>query len=180
MLRSSFRSLARPNLPRNVACKQGIAALAALALAGCGGSESEGKRLHGPGFSFEAPAGWKVARRTGATSAAAGSRLVSVTVFPLVHAYSPLLFTKAAAELDRVARSLAQRLGGRLAESATVTIAGRRARRYELTFERGGSAIVERLAFVLRGKREYQLLCRFRRGEDDSPCERLLATFALD
>jgi hypothetical protein len=163
-----------------VACKQGVAAFAALALAGCGGSATDGKRVRGPGFSFDAPADWKVVRRTGATSAAAGSRLVSVTVFPLVHAYSPILFSKAAAELDRVARSLAHRLGGRVADSATVTIAGRRARRYEITFERGGNDVVERLAFVLRGKREYQLLCRFRRGEDDSPCERLLATFALD
>ena len=91
-----------------------MAALAALALVGCGGSEREEMRVRGPGFSFDAPAGWKVAKRTNATSAAAGSRLVSVTVFPLVHAYSPLLFTKVAAELDGVARRLAQRLGGRL------------------------------------------------------------------
>ena len=157
-----------------------MAAFAALTLAGCGGSAREEMRVGGPGFSFEAPSGWKVARRTGATSAAAGSRLVSVTVFPLVHAYSPLLFTKVAAELDGVARSLAHRLGGRVADSATVTIAGRRARRYEIAFERDGTDVVERLAFVLRGKREYQLLCRFKRGEDESPCERLLATFALD
>jgi hypothetical protein len=163
-----------------VARKQAVAALAVLALTSCGGSAPEGKRVRGLGFSFEAPAGWKVARRTSTTSAAAGARLVSVGVFPLMHAYSPLLFTKAAAELDGVARSLARRLGGRVAASATMTIAGRQARRYEIRFERGGSDVVERLAFVLRGKREYQLLCRFRRGDDDSPCERLLATFALD
>jgi hypothetical protein len=164
-----------------VACKQGLAGVAVLALASCGGGAKHDWRVvRGPGFRFEAAVGWDVVRRTRAISASSGSSLVSVTVFPLVHSYSPLLFPKAAAELDGVARTLAARLGGRLEESQTVTIAGRRSRRYEIAFTRGGDAVVERIAFVLRGKREYQLLCRFRRGADDSPCERLRATFALD
>jgi hypothetical protein len=154
--------------------------LTVLALAGCGGgSAPEGKRVRGPGFSFVAPADWTFARRPNELSASEGSRLVSVTVFPLAHPYRPLLFAKAAAELDAVARQLARQLGGRVSSSETVTLAGLRARKYELAFVRKGHAVVERLAFVLRGKREYQLLCRFRRGESAAPCEQLLETFAL-
>lgn len=138
-----------------------------------------GKRLRGSRFSFEAPAGWKVSRRANETAAGSGPRLVSVTVLPLVHEYSPLLFSKAAAELDGVARAVATQLRGRVDSSATVTIAHRRARSYEISFRRNGEDVVERLAFVLRRKSEYQLLCRLKRGEDDSPCAQLLSTFVF-
>jgi len=42
------------------------------------------------------------------------------------------------------------------------------------------SALVERIAFVLRGRNEYLLLCRYDRGGDTGACDRLLATFKLD
>jgi hypothetical protein len=160
--------------------KQAFAALAVLALAGCsGGGERDGKRVSGRGYSFVAPAGWHVKRTSRETAAEKRSALVSVTVLPLVRPYTPVLFSKVAAELDDVAQKLAAASKGRVDESRTVTIAGRRARRYELSFVQNGHETVERLAFVLVGRREYQLLCRFRRGESDSPCEQLLATFAL-
>ena len=82
-------------------------------------------------------------------------------------------------ELDRAAAQLAKQQNGQVGESRTVTIAGRRARSYDIDYERDGKALVERLAFVLRGKTEYLLLCRYDRGGDTAACERLLATFTL-
>src|SRR6266545_2643381 len=54
-----------------------------------------------------------------------------------------------------------------------------RARRYEVVYEREGRHLVERLGFVLLGKTEYLLLCRYESGGDTDPCDRLLATFRL-
>jgi hypothetical protein len=67
-----------------------------------------------------------------------------------------------------------------LAGLQAVTVAGQRARRYDIDYERDGKKLVERLAFVLRGKTEYLLLCRYERGGDTAACDRLLATFTLD
>ena len=46
-------------------------------------------------------------------------------------------------------------------------------------YESKGKALVERIAFVLRGKTEYLLLCRYERGADTEPCDRLLSSFKL-
>jgi hypothetical protein len=79
-------------------------------------------------------------------------------------------------ELDRVAATLATRLGGKVTSSRTVTVGGRRAREYEI--EHGG--LVDRITFVLRGKRNFQLACRWRAddGEPDA-CARLSSSFAF-
>ena len=66
-----------------------------------------------------------------------------------------------------------------MADRATVTVAGLRARRYEVAYARDGKQLVERTAFVLRGKTEYLLLCRYERGGDTRACDGLLATFRL-
>ena len=40
-------------------------------------------------------------------------------------------------------------------------------------------ALVERTAFVLAGRREHQLLCRFAEGGGEGPCRTLFSSFRL-
>ena len=75
---------------------------------------------------------------------------------------------------------LAQQQNGKVRNAETVTIAGRRARRYDIDYTHDGKQLVERLAFVLREKTEYLLLCRYEDGGSTDACDRLLATFTLD
>ena len=151
-----------------------------LLAAGCGGgAKAKQQTVQGPGYSFAAPADWTVARKGGEAQAAQGTQLVSVTRFPLVRAFRPGLWSKVLPELDRAADTLAQQQHGTVTERATVTIAGLRARRYEVGYARDGKQFIERIAFVLRRKTEYLLLCRYARGGDTRACDGLLATFKL-
>jgi hypothetical protein len=61
----------------------------------------------------------------------------------------------------------------------TTTVAGQRARRYDIAYELGGKKLTERVGFVLRGKTEYELLCRFEQGRDSSACDMLFSSFRL-
>jgi hypothetical protein len=151
-------------------------------LAGCGGGSGPPavKVVQGTGYRFSAPADWAVVRSGREVQASHGLQLVSVTRFPLLRAYRPALWERVVPELDRAATQLAQQQKGEVAESRTVTVAGRQARRYDIEYERDGQSLVERLTFVLRGKTEYLLLCRYERGGDTDACDRLLATFTLD
>jgi hypothetical protein len=110
-------------------------------------------------------------------SASRGSELVSVTVFRLARPYRPALWGRAVPALDGVADQLAAGLHGRVDVRATVVLAGRRARRYDVSFARDGKDLVERIAFVLDRRREYELLCRFRR-DDAGAGKRCLAFLA--
>jgi hypothetical protein len=149
-------------------------------LAGCGGGGAPAvKVVQGTGYHFSAPAGWAVARSGREVQASDGLKLVSVTRYPLLRPYRPELWAQVVPELDRAATQLAKEQQGQVSESRTVTIAGRQARRYDMAYERDGKALVERIAFVLRGKTEYLLLCRYERGGDTDACDRLLATFTL-
>ena len=141
--------------------------------------------MSGPGFTFSAPAGWDVQVRRRAASARPAddaTELVSVSVFRLARPYRPELWETVEPELDRVAATLADELGGRVASSATVVVDGRRAKRYDIRYERDGSDVVERTAFVLEGRRELQLVCRYG-AEGDSEarraCELLFSTLRL-
>jgi hypothetical protein len=156
--------------------------LTLLALAGCGGSGGGGpalKAVHGNGYTFSAPADWAVERRGQEVQAAEGLSLVSVTRYPLLRRYRPALLARVVPELDRAATQLAKQQNGRVSNSRTITVGGQQARRYDIDYEHNGKALVERLAFVLRGKTEYLLLCRYDRGGDTDACDRLLATFTL-
>src|SRR5262249_5899279 len=101
---------------------------------------------------------------------------VSVTVLPLLKRYRIALFPRVVTELDRVAATLATRLGGKVTSSQTVTVGGRQAREDEI--EHGG--LVDRITFVLRARRNYQLACRWR-GADGEPdaCGQLSSSFAF-
>jgi hypothetical protein len=149
-------------------------------VAGCGGGGAPAvKVVEGSGYRFSAPANWAVVRSGRELEASRGLDLVSVTRYPLLRAYRPALWARVVPELDRTATQLARQQHGAVGESRTVTVAGQQARRYDLDYERDGNALVERIAFVLRGKREYLLLCRYGRGGDTDACDRLLATFTL-
>lgn len=138
------------------------------------------KIVEGTDYHFSAPASWAVTRSGRALQAAHGLALVSVTRYPLLRKYRPGLWAGVVPELDRAASQLARQQNGDVGDPRTVTIAGRQARRYDIDYERDGKALVERIAFVLRGKTEYLLLCRYARGGDTGACDRLLATFKLD
>jgi hypothetical protein len=171
-----------PDRKRAPACA--VAGLAlVLALAACGGGGGGGPKqptghlVSGTGFTFLAPDGWDVT--VGARQATArkdATTLVSVTVLPLVKPYEPRLFPRVIVELDRVAGTLAGRLHGSVRSRRTATVAGRRVRVYELVHGR----LVDRLTFVLRGRTEFLLTCRWR-GTDGAPaaCGQLASTFRL-
>jgi hypothetical protein len=182
MLQVSFRLVASRSFPRFRPCKPAALLVLATLLAGCGSTPSDHeatRAVRGNGYAFVAPESWRVARSGRTVSASEGDKLVSVTVFRLARRYTPSLWAKVVPVLDGVAAQLAQGLGGRVDARETVVLAGRRARRYEIAFSRDGKDLVERIAFVLDGRREYQLLCRFARGDDGaaSTCSAFLASF---
>jgi hypothetical protein len=146
-------------------------------LAGCGGGpkDQSPQVLEGNGFVFAAPAGWDVARNARELSASKGEGLVSVRVFRLTRAYRPALFARASAELDRVARELAQGLKGRVTGQRTVIVDDRRARQYVVSYR----GLLQVVTFVLVDRREYQLLCRRAADADDSACAGLVSSFSL-
>jgi hypothetical protein len=153
--------------------------------AGCGGGgdkEPTPQIVRGNGYRFEAPAGWSVVRGGRQVQAAEGGKslaLVAVSRFPLLHSASERLGAKVVKELDRVATGVAAQQHGSISASETTEISGRDARRYDVDYDARGKQLVERLAFVLKAKTEYLLLCRFERGGDTAPCDGLLRTFRL-
>jgi hypothetical protein len=156
-----------------------------VVLAACGGG-SKGTQpsgnpvVKGPGFRFEAPVGWATATTATAADARQGAALVSATAFNLLKPYSPKLFPAASKELDRVAENLAAQSRTTLSERKTITVDGQRIRSYRLTVHpASGASFDERIGFVLRGTREYQLLCRAPVGsrDPDGACDLLYSTF---
>ncbi len=174
----SFRWFPRPIVPRTDRCKQALLLAAALA-AGCGGGHGGTKIVAGAGYSFTAPADWTLVRSQRSIQVADGLQLVSVTRFPLLRAFRQELWPKAVPEMDRSAAGLAADQHGTVVSRVTTTVAGQRARRYDIAYERVGKQLIERVGFVLRGKTEYELLCRFERGKSASACETLFASFRL-
>jgi hypothetical protein len=161
ILGGSFRLLARAVLP--------LALL--FILSACGSSKRQTPQstveVRGPGFTFEVPAGWNVSTPKDAVVARHGGAVVSVTRFPLLKAYDPAKFGAVAKELDRVAAQLAVQAGGSLDAKETTTVAGRKVRAYRYRDKR--------IAFVLVGRREYQLFC----AKAGDACDLLFRSFAL-
>ncbi len=150
-------------------------------VAGCGGSDGSAheRLVRGTGYSFAGPAGWRIARANRQLSLFHGVSLVSVTRYRLRRGFSPALWQEALGELDRAADGIASQQNGSVGARRTVTISGLQARRYDVGYERDGKRLVERLGFVLRGKEEYLLLCRYERSGDTAACDRLFRSFRL-
>src|SRR5262249_38972467 len=102
--------------------------------------------------------------------------LASVTVLPLVKRYRPALFQKAIVELDRVTAALAVKLDGKVIARRTVIVARSRARQYDLAYTRAGTGLVDRITYVLRGRSESYLLCRWPVGGGQPPACGLLTS----
>jgi hypothetical protein len=155
--------------------------LAVLAVAGCGGGAGDEapQTVAGRGYALEVPAGWDVTRAPRTLSAESDGRLVSVTTFRLTRPYRTAQFEAVVPELDRVADDLAQRLGGEPGRGRTVVVDGRKSRSYRTSFTRDGDDFDQRVVFVLRGRSEYQILCRWPSGEDAGFCERAVRSFRL-
>lgn len=109
-------------------------------------------------------------RTAHALAASRGDSQVSVTRFTLLKPYEPKLFDRTARELDGVASKLAARSGGKLDESVTTVVDGRKIRAYRYADK--GTPM--RIGFVLIGRREYQLVCS---GDTGDPCTLLFTSF---
>jgi hypothetical protein len=164
-------------------CKRTLAAALVLTLAACGGKSSNASRIvAGTGYTFSAPQRWEVSRTARQVQAAEGHRsaaLVAVSRFPLLRAFRSELWPKVVHELDAAAAGIARQQRGEVSKAKDVTIAGERARRYAIDYTLRGTQLVEELAFVLRGKTEYLLLCRYERGGSHDACDSLMSSFTL-
>jgi hypothetical protein len=169
--------------PRPPGCKRLLVALAAVGLAGGGGREAIGPThlVTSPRFRFEAPAPWPVSRSAkGVSVAPAGdaTTLLAVYVLPLRTDFRPELWPQVVLELDGDAAALARGLGGTVEHRRSLEVAGMKARQYELAFRRGDADLRERITFALEGKREFELLCRWRADEGEPPeCDLLAKSF---
>jgi hypothetical protein len=180
MFTVSFRWFASSGVPSRNRRKQAVLGLTLLVLAGCGGGAAAKRHIvRGTGFTFVAPADWTVARKGAEVQAAQGTNFISVTQFPLLRRFRPELWANVIPELDQAAAGVARQQKGEVGDSRTVTIAGQKARRYDIAYAHEGKQLVERIAFVLRGKSEYLLLCRYERGGDTEACDALLTSFKL-
>jgi len=98
---------------------------------------------------------------------------VEVLVFRLLRPYDPAQRAATSRELDRVADGIAAQLKGSVSSRRSLQLGGLDARSYAIAF--GGK--VEQITFVLRDRREYQLLCRRSASSDDTSCAELLRSF---
>jgi hypothetical protein len=167
MLSASFRVVPGRLLPALL--------VAATIFAGCGGSGAgeQAQTINGRGFRFDAPAGWTVQRSGRLVSVAKDGELVQVATFSLLKPYNPALFDRVERELHMRMQEIAAQTGGSVSASSTVTAGGIRSHSYEVT----AGDRVDQYTFVLRGKREYQLLCRRARSSGGDACDRLVKSF---
>jgi hypothetical protein len=162
-----------------------------LLLSGCGGGGSgggtttkkvsQGQLVTGEGFTFSAPDSWPMTRASTTVTVRPSKdqpTLVSVTTLPLRSSYAPALFAKVVKGLDRLTTALAGKLNGKVIARRTVVVGGIRSRQYDLAYEKTGTGLVDRITFVLRGKREYYVLCRWPADEGEpGACGLLQASF---
>jgi hypothetical protein len=159
-----------------------------LILAACGGEEPKEPSigLSGPGWTAQAPAGWEVERRARTVIArpSGGREQVVVAEFPLPKPFRPALWPKAKPELRKLAETIAVQTSpdAKVAAPEELLVAGHRALAFDVTYERNGEPRVDRLLFLLVGRREFQLTCSIsleHRAAGDAACAQLRRTFRL-
>jgi hypothetical protein len=97
-----------------------------------------------------------------------------VARFKLVHPYTDELFDRVAGELAARMKVIAAQTRGTVAGAKTVTAGGIRSHAYDVKV----GDHVDQYTFVLRQKREFQLLCRRRSSSSDAVCVQLVKSFA--
>ena len=138
--------------------------------------------VRGTGYTFSAPRSWQVARTARQVQAVQGGKsfsLVAVSRFPLRRTFTPALWQKVLKELDRVVDGIAHQQNGSVTDATDATIDGQKGRRYQIAYDLHGKKLVERLGFVLRGKTEFFLLCRYEEGKSSTACDTLFSSFTL-
>jgi hypothetical protein len=174
MLSSSFRLVTARLIPRANRCKQTLL-LATLILAGCGGSgepKAQWQTVRGDGFSFRAPADWsRGAAKQGTVAVKDGDAYAQVSTFPLAKTYTAALFERVEPELAERMAAVARLAHGKVSGPSTVTVDGEKA--HAFVVRAGGRT--SRYIFVLRGKREFLLLC----SADAFVCDELAASFSV-
>ena len=119
---------------------------------------------------FSAPAGWQVTVANGRTTVRDGSSFVQVATFPLVHPYTAALFRKVQSELAIRMAEVAKRGGGTVSGHSVVIVDGAKSHSYEVAL----GDRTDRYTFLLRGKREFLLVC----SADAAVCDELAASFS--
>jgi hypothetical protein len=173
MLARSFRLVTARLLPRPGRCKLALL-VGTLILAGCGGSgeaKAQWQAVSAHSLRFRAPKGWEVTVAPDRVIARDGESFVQVATFPLVHAYTDSLFERVQPELATRMADVAAQAHGVVSSHRIVEVGGSRAHSYEVTIGRR----VDRYTFVLRGKREFLLVC----SADSDVCDELAASFVV-
>ena len=148
--------------------------MAVLILAGCGGSGQANRQwqtVSRQGVHFRAPADWTVTVAKGRTTARDGASFVQVATFPLVHPYTASLFDRVQSELAIRMAEVAKQGGGTLKGHSVVIVDGAKSHSYEVALRDR----TDRYTFLLRGKREFLLVC----SADAAVCDELAASFSL-
>ncbi len=144
-----------------------------LILAGCGGSgapKAQWQTVHTSAYRFRAPREWAVQTLPARTVARDGKDFVQVATFPLARAYRVTLFTKVEPELAARMAGVARLAHAKVSGHRVVTVDGAKAHAFDLV----AAGRKSRYTFVLRGKREFLLLC----SAADAVCDELAASFA--
>lgn len=95
---------------------------------------------------------------------------MQVATFPLVHPYTSSLFTKVQSELAIRMAEVARRGGGTVSGHSVVTVDGDKSHSYEVAM----GDRTDRYTFLLRGKREFLLVC----SAEAAVCDELAASFS--
>jgi hypothetical protein len=172
MVARCFRLVTAPLFPRRIRGKPALL-LAVAILAGCGGSGRSNRQwqtVTRQGVHFRAPADWTVTVANGRTTVKDGASFVQVATFPLVHTYTASLFTKVQSELAIRMAEVAKQGGGAVSGHTVVTVDGDKSHSYEVAL----GDRKDRYTFLLRGKREFLLVC----SADAAVCDELAASFS--
>jgi hypothetical protein len=176
MLARSFRFVALRPAHRSLAVVGALSLTLAIIVAGCGGSpKHQSQQVRGTGFRFSAPAGWVVNRNPLGVTATHGDQFVRVSTFPLAKPYLPTRFAAVATELKARMDALVAQSGGKVQGTSVATAAGIKAHVWRIVT----TGNLDEYTFVLKGLREYQLLCHRPANGDDLACSQLVQSLQL-